>query len=154
MIRNETPLEELFYNMLEEMRNDMYGENGDMLDISDYQNKNGNPMNLAIEVHLNEIYRFMHNAPKSDNPSGICQFVLGEQRHKTPFDTESDEFLPPPFTESHQKDFQKFCDLYAKDGFKFKVTLNPMSLLWTKDGKVINRDNFDEINNELQKNNN
>lgn len=63
-------------------------------------------------------------------------------------------FCPPPITESHQKDFQKFCDLYAKDCFKFKVTLNPMPLLWTKDGKVINRDNFDEINDELQKINN
>ncbi len=27
MIKNETPLEELFYDMLEEMKNDMYGDN-------------------------------------------------------------------------------------------------------------------------------
>ena len=147
MIRNETPLEELFYDMLEEMKNDMYGDNlgGGMLDILDYQKRNDNPMDLASEVHLNEVYRFMHNAPKADNPSGICQFVLSEQDYIN----ENNESLP--LTESHQKDFQKFCDLYAKDGFKFEVTLNPMSLLWTKDGKVIDRDNFDEINDELQK---
>lgn len=131
MIRNETPLETIFYNMLDELKNDF--QTGELY------GKDGRYLKLAGQINLSEVYRFMHNAPTADNPNGICQFALSEQGY---------------IDENHQEEMQELCDLYAKDGFKFEVTLNPMSLLWTKDGKVIDRDNFDEINDALQTNSN
>lgn len=151
MIHNETPLEQLFNDMLDEMTKDMYGEEdyttpNPMLDILKHQSKKGNHIDLAMDINLNEVYRFMHYMPDADNPEHTCQFVLGENNY---YDNDKDDYLP--LTKEHQRDFQRFCDLYAKNGFKFKVTLNPMSLLWTKDGKVINGDNFDTINSALEK---
>lgn len=148
MIHNETPLEQLFYDMFCEIKNDICGEDsaGGGLDMLKYQSEIGNPIDLAFDINLNEIYRFMHYMPDADNPKHICQFVLAENNY---YDNKKDEYFP--LTKEHQMDFQRFCDLYAKNGFKFKVTLNPMTLLWSKDDKIIDRDNFDKINSALEK---
>lgn len=50
---------------------------------------------------------------------------------------------------------QELCDEIAKhhkDGFNFEVSIEPMALFWTKDGKYIDKTNFDEINRELENN--
>ena len=105
-----------------------------------------------MEIGQPEFYRFMHYFNKSDNPSGICQFVI----KNTYTDFTNDEFgEEKELGIEHQKAMQELCDEIAekyKDGFNFEVSIEPMALLWTKDGKYIDKTNFDEINRELENN--
>lgn len=137
MINTETKLEQLFDDMLHEMISDAYD---DVYEFIDYQAQQGNNIDLILDINLKDFVRFMRYC-------GICQYALMEQWY---YDGDKDEYFE--LSEEHQKALQNFCDLYAKDGFKFEVSLNPVALLWTKDGEYIDESNFDEINNELTNN--
>lgn len=141
MIKNNTALETLFEKRLDEI-----------LDIIQDDDHLLEPDDVLTDIAYPEIYRFMHYFNKSDNPSGICQFVI----KNTYTDFTNDEFgEEKELGIEHQKAMQELCDKIAKqhkDGFNFEVSIEPMALFWTKDGKYIDKTNFDEINRELENN--
>lgn len=141
MIIDDTALETLFHKRLNEIL-DIVQDNDHLLDADD----------ILIEIANAEVYRYTHYFSESENPSGIWHFVL----RKTYFDFTNDDFgEEKELGTEHQKAMQELCDEIAekyKDGFNFEVSIEPMALLWTKDGKYIDRTNFDEINQELENN--
>ena len=87
MIKNDTALETLFEKRLDEIL-DIVQDDDCILDVD----------SLLIDFANAEVYRFMHYFNKSDNPSGICQFVL----KKTYTDFTNDEFGEEKELEFHK----------------------------------------------------
>lgn len=151
MIKNDTLLEQLFYEMYMTITKNCNSGNkaisNSMLDILEQKNEKDDSINLITDINFNKIYCLMHYMDNSNNPEHICQFVLEKRNY---YDKDGNCH---PFTQKHKEQLQKFCDLFEKNGFKFIVRLeNNMSLLWSKDGKIIDKNNFNIINSILELN--
>lgn len=137
------PLKQLFDNMFNEMKKTI--QSGNIVEILKQQNEKNNHIDLIMDLNFDKILCFIHYMNDIDNPEHICKFVLSETHYIDGNGNYS------PLTQEHQRNLQKFCDLFEKDGFKFIATLkNNMILLWSKDSKIINKNNFDAINNMLE----